>query len=387
MPLIWTGEAFDYPPDPESGVRPVRMTTSAMHHINVYCEHSFSSPNGKRIAILRSFNADPRLPPFDLLIGDLEKLQLHVVERGVAGYVVATASWSGWIYYLSNQRELMRVNLETLEKEVVMTIWPFSEDFILHTVTPDQRYLLGQLPQASYSTALVRIDLVEKTWKILFEHPEISNAHPLYNPVHGRDISVMMSRGFKINNFQDTKPVENSLTGSTHFFIDSEGGNMRPLPLGEPFTPGVTGHSNWIGDTGMLACTTRWNYETWKLDERFPSGNLFFTGPDDKKPRQFMAPEHRFNHIATSRCGRYFVCDSYPTGIPGAVPLVVGNFKTGKYRSLLADSKAGGGAAACSHAHAYFTVDNKHVVYNADPYLIGHVHAARVPADFLPSLD
>jgi hypothetical protein len=31
-------------------------------------------------------------------------------------------------------------------------------------------------------------------------------------------------------------------------------------------------------------------------------------------------------------------------------------------------------------------VDNKHVIYNADPYMVGHVYAARVPEGFLESL-
>jgi hypothetical protein len=386
MPLTWLGEAFDYPADPESGATTVRLTTSLKHHINVYCEHSFSSPNGKRIALLRSFNADPRLPPFDLLVGDLEKLRIAVVETDVTGYLVATASWSGWIYYLSNRGELMRVNLETLDKEVVMTRWPFSPDFILHTVSPDLRYLIGQLPQASYNTALVRIDLVEKTWKIIFEHPEISNAHPLFNPITGEDISVMMYRGWKVNHWAEYLPVEGSQPGTTHFFINKDGGNMRTLPIGPPYGLSAGGHSNWVGNTGRLAYTVGWNVKTWELLPESPDGNVHTAAPGEKSSRVFRMPEHRCNHIATSKCGRYFVCDSYPKGIPGPVPLVVGNFQTGKYRNLVSDSKASCGASACSHAHAYFTVDNKHVIYNADPYMVGHVYAARVPAGFLESL-
>jgi len=387
MPLTWFGEGYDFPADPESGATTFRMTTTAKHHINVYCEHSFSSPDGKRIAILRSEHADPRIPPFDLLVGDLEKLRIAVVEKDVAGYVVASASWSGWIYYLSKQRELMRVNLSTLDKEIVWTKWPFDPDFILHTVSPDLRYLVGQMCQANYMTALVRIDLIEKTWKIIFEHPEISNAHPLFNPITGADISVMMARGMKVNNWAEYLAVEGSLPGTTHFFIDKDGGNMRSLPIGPPYSPTVSGHSNWVGNSGRLACTVSWDAKTWQLNPKWPDGNVFTAAPGEKEPRVFRMPDHRCNHIATSKCGRYFVCDSYPKGIPGPTALVVGNFQTGKYRALLRDCKATSGAAACSHAHAYFTADNKHVVYNADPYLIGHVHAARVPKEFLESLD
>ena len=42
-----------------------------------------------------------------------------------------------------------------------------------------------------------------------------------------------------------------------------------------------------------------------------------------------------------------------------------------------------GGGPASSHPHAYFTADNKHVIYNADPYWIGQVFSAKVPEGFL----
>ncbi len=387
MPIPWIGEGFDYPVDPETGVRVTRMTTTLKHHVNVYCEHSYSSPDGKRIAILRSPNADPRLPPFDLLVGDIEKLKLSVIEQDVASIVVATASWTGWIYYITNRNELMRVNMMTLEKEVLFTHWPFSPDFILHTVSPDLRYLVGQLAQASYDTALVRIDVVEKTWKIIFEHPEISNAHPLYNPINGEDIAMLVIRGTKVNHWNDYLPVETPHPGPTHWVVNKNGGNLRKLPWGEPRSPNPTGHSQWIGDTGLYATTLTWNYDTWELDPRFPGGNLLIAKPGEKEIKVFPCSEHRFNHIATSKCGRYFVCDSYWKRIPGPIPLVVGNFQTGKSRMLLTDCKAQGGASACSHPHAYFTADNRNVIYNADPFMVGHVWAARVPESFLRSLD
>lgn len=61
MPQVWHGEAYDYPADPESGATRVRLTTSLMHHCNVYCEQGYGSPDGRRVAILRSFNADPTM--------------------------------------------------------------------------------------------------------------------------------------------------------------------------------------------------------------------------------------------------------------------------------------------------------------------------------------
>lgn len=385
MPWIWMGEAFDYPADPESGATSVRLTTTLKHHVNVYCEHSYSSPDGTRIAILRSDCADPRMPPFDLLVGDLKTLRITIVERNCPGILVSTASWSGYIYYLSPGMDMLRVNLNTLEKEVVWTGWPFDSDFILHTMSPDLRYLIGQMQQPTFKTALVRIDLVEKDWQVIYEDGEISNAHPLFNPIHGNDISVMRAGGFAVNHRQEVRETGNPYI-TTHFYIDKDGGNERALPIGGTYSPPPTGHSNWVGDTGRLAFTTTWDYQNNTLHPGFTEGNVFTAAPGESKPQVFPMPEHRCNHIATSKCGRYFVADSYWKGIPGPIPLVVGNFATGKHRMLLTDCKASGGASACSHPHAYFTADNKHVIYNADPYMVGHVHAARVPEGFLESL-
>ena len=152
MPRIWEGEAYDYPADPETGVTTVRLTTSLYHHINIYYDRGFASPDGRRIAILRSPFCDPRIPPSDLLVADLYSLRLSVLERNITSYVVATAAWSGWIYYLNANRELMRVNLSTLDKEVVWTRWPFDPDFILHTVSPDLRFMIGHVWAARIPT-------------------------------------------------------------------------------------------------------------------------------------------------------------------------------------------------------------------------------------------
>lgn len=388
MPLTWHGEAYDFPADPETGVTTVRLTSSLYHHINIYCEQGFASPDGRRVAILRSRFADPRIPPSDLLVADLYTLRLAVLEHDITstGMGVATAAWSGWIYYLNQNRELMRVHLESLEKEVVWTRWPFDPDFIFHTVSPDLRFLIGQMMQPSYKTALVRIDLVEKDWKIIYEDYEISNAHPVYNPIRGHDLYVFKIGGIAVNHRQEVKELGTPRT-FTHFILDDEGKNPRPLPFGRPRFPN-SGHSGWIGDTGKVATISElaWEGNRARHSPQSPEGNVWFAGPDDPEPMSFRTPEYHFNHIGVSRCGRYFVAESYST-LPGPIPLVIGNFRTGKYRPLLTDCRATGGAAAIGHAHAYFTVDNKHVIYNANPNEIGHVWAARIPKGFLEALD
>lgn len=388
MPVVWKGEACDQHPDPETGVSTVRLTQSSFHSINIYCEQPYTSPDGRRIAIMRSPDPDPRLPPYELLVADVYSLRITSMEKNAASILVGTAAWSGWIYYTTPANELMRFHLETLEKEVVWTRWPYSPDFVMQSVSADLRYLIGILFNADYKSQIIRVDLREKTSKVIFEYGE-ALSHLQFCPVPGKpnDILVQLNRRQSYDPMWDHRAVENAFGGATHFIIDENGKNKRDLAIGEPVTISSAGHAAWIADTGRICVASHFNGESWTLDPRWPTGNLFHVGPGEARPTVIDAPGHRFNHVSVSRCGKYFVCDSYPRRLPDKIALVVGNLKTGKWRPLLNDCLGRGGGAAASHPHAYFTADNKHVIYNADPYWIGHVFAARVPAGFLESLD
>jgi hypothetical protein len=380
-------EALDRPLDPETGVFTVRLTASALHSINIYCEQPYTSPDGRRIAIMRSADADPRMPPFELLVVDLVTYRILSLEKDVRSIFVGTSSWSGWIYYVSASGDLMAVDLTTLQKKACFARWPFPPDFVLQSVSADLRYLVGVRSTPDFISEIIRVDLAERTWKCIYRHEELLG-HLQFNPVKGggNDLLVQMNRGIGYNHMGDSRPVENKLGGATHFIIDQDGGNVRPLAIGEPYTSGTAGHAAWAADTGRVGIATHWDAAKNTFDPRWPEGNFFTVGPADKKPICFRAPEHKFNHVNVSRCGRYFVCDSY-SQIPGPIQIVIGNIQTGKYRTLLPDCKANGGGPACGHPHAYFTADNKHVIYNADPYWIGQVFFARVPEGFLASLD
>jgi hypothetical protein len=224
--------------------------------------------------------------------------------------------------------------------------------------------------------------------------------HIQFNPVHGRDILVQLNRGMSIDNYGRIRYHQGSAPGATHFYIGADGGNYRELPIGEPFTAPSCGHTAWVADTGRIGIAVNWtgmsvrrevlessNAQGTLHDPRHPQGNFMVVGPQDEKPHVFTAPEHIFNHVNVSRCGQYFVCDSYRNGIPGPIEIVVGNIVTGKYRTLVSDCGAQGGGPACSHPHPYFTANNHHVIYNADPHHVCHVHAARIPDEFMESLE
>ena len=187
--------------------------------------------------------------------------------------------------------------------------------------------------------------------------------------------------------------------GTTLYVLDLDGKNKRYLPVGQPITAGATGHECFLGDTGRVLFSVGWKMpDLYNLthDDRFPKGNIFTARPGDEKPTCFEAPEHFFNHVCASRCGKYFVADSYVGGgifsketrAIRAPALVVGNLDTGKHRILVTDSKSSSGGNQCRHTHPYFTADTKTVIYNADPYhSTPQVFAARIPDGFLKSLD
>ena len=235
------------------------------------------------------------------------------------------------------------------------------------------------------------MDLKEKTWKTILERPELFSAHLQYAPKADASgnfqIMGLLHRGKKLNNQWHMMDVPTKHPGTGYYVVDNDGGNFREFPSGRPFVRSNNGHCAWVGNTGRIVFSVSWDQKTWQLDPRWPQGNLFTAAAGEEKPRVFHAPAHRFNHVSVSKCGRYFVCDSYPKGIPGPTVIVIGNIETGKYRNVISDCKASSGGPACSHAHAYLTADNKHVIYNADPYWIGQVFFARLADGFLESLN
>jgi hypothetical protein len=390
MGIQWAAEACDRRFDPVSGAMITYLTSSACSSINIYCEQPYTSPDSRRIAIMRrydvSFDASWRL-----LVADLQTLRLALVEReGVVG--VCNAAWSGLLLYAMADGTLRRVDLNSLAVEEV----PLPSGCELRgrgvSVSPDQRYIVYSRVVDGPEVGIFVVDLEAQSESLIFQHPEITNPHLQFNPVHGRDILVQHNRG-------STMAADGTITcncgpaGTTHFVISRDGSNRRPLPAGPPHTGPSTGHSNFVADTGRVVWAAHWDQSDWSLGELNRGGNLFIAQPGDTEATAFPAPEHRFNHVNVSRCGRYFVCDSVPESlyVDGEIrspSLVIGNLATGKHRVLVADTMASNGGGQHQHPHAYLTADNTSVIYNSDPnFSPTQVCAARVPDGFLASLD
>jgi len=392
MKIQWGAEACDHHTDPESGSMLVKLTASSATNTNIYCEQPYSSPDGNRVAIMRKFDYS-----FDvgarLIVADLKTLKLALIESdGVTG--VFNAAWSGQLFYGKTDDSLWCVDLQSLEKRPIK----LPETCTLRgrgaTVSPDQRYIaFGNMNPPDHCEVVV-LDLQTGEEKVILDEPDLTNPHLQFNPVTGKDLLVQHNQGSVVNARGEwVKSCDER--GTTHFIVGRDGSNKRPLPAGPPYTVTSTGHSNWIADTGMVAWCAHWDLKTWGLGElNSGNGNMHYAAAHDKKATAFVCPEHRFNHINVSKCGRYFVCDSVQHGLyddRGVIrhpSLVIGNFKTGKYRTLVTNTGCTNGGAQHTHPHAYLTADNRNVIFNADPNMtVPQVWAARVPDAFLASLD
>lgn len=391
MPIQWEAEACDLPDDPVSGARITRLTTRVMSNINIYCEQPYTTPDGRVIAYTRASSPDPRVPPYALGAIDLVRLRTTCIEPEVASFFIGTSSWSGLLYYLRPNGELICVDLATLEKQIILTHWELPFTMNLDTVSPDHRYLAGVLRQPDNTFAIIRVDLKARDYQVIYQSEE-TLSHLQFNPVTGKDILVQVNVGQRFD--PHTGHWHRDNISVTHLYVSVDGKTVRPLPIGPPHTANSCGHAAWIAGTGRIGLAVAWKNQhgrdlDWSSlhDDRHPAGNFIVAGPDDRHPAVFTAPEHLFNHVNVSKCGRYFVCDSYGKGIPGPIQIVVGNLNSGKYRTLVSDCGGTGGGAACTHPHPYFTADNRHVIYNADPHHVCHVHKAAISDEFLDSLE
>lgn len=391
---FWHSQACELKPDPVSGARITRLTGAALHCINIYFEQPHATPDGSRIACLRAASADPRIPPSELCVVDLDTLRMAVVEPDIACSWIATASWSGFMHYLRSSGELIRLDLATLEKQIVMTWWPLPDQATLWSATPDLRYVIAAYVDHEFHCNLVRIDARDRSWETIYRHRWLHN-HVQVHPVTGRDVLLQRNRGLRTNHLRQRRDEEVEHRGATHVLIDIDGGSERELAIGEPWTAPTTGHATWVGDTGRIATPVHWPGQSMNFDgqadrpahdPRHPQGNHMLVGPGDEKPRVFPAPEHLFVHAGASRCGRYFVAESVRYGIPGPVEIVVGCFATGRHAVLVQDCGASCGGPAVGHAHAYLTADNRRVIYNSDATGLAQVHMAELPGGFLDAL-
>jgi hypothetical protein len=116
--------------------------------------------------------------------------------------------------------------------------------------------------------------------------------------------------------------------------------------------------------------------ETPEEERHLPAAAVYSIGIGDAQAR-VVASDILYNHLAASDDGRFFIADDHTTG-----RLYVGSIATGRTLPLC-DTHTRHGACQYSHAHAYMTPDNRHVIFNSIATGSAQVYAARIPNDFL----
>lgn len=386
-PAFWY-EITHLAPDPVSGAPIRRLTSAAVVSHNIYCEQPYSSPDGQRVAIIRSASFNRDYPWCELWVADLGTHQIALVAPEVNSQIVNTA-WGEHVFYWKRDGGFYRLSLLTAEEVRVLapdterppvncglSISPDLTELAYGTIMPAKNR--GESPRVG----VVSVDLRTGGWRMLFEHPDMVNPHTQFEPAHGKTLLLQ----------QNLRPVVRpdgvkiSLgDGAVLIMVDRDGKNPRQLPVGPPHTSGCSGHQAFIPGTGRVALTTGRPHELPAVTGGTGHGNLLIVDPAKEQAMVFNAPEHYFSHVSLSRCGRFFVCDSYK-GQKDPVPLIVGCFATGKYRTLVSDCHGTHGPNQWGHAHAYMTADNAHVIFNSEMHGPGQVYAARVPEGFLESL-
>lgn len=376
----------------ESGARVTQLTSAAFIHTHIYPEAPVFTPDARRFVYSRFQSSDqPReywvcdLSPSRFGTHLLRPLTTPAAEPSVHGPVVTPDG--RWFVYISVPQEteplfeLRRLALDEpgARSEVVCTIEGFRRPYPLGTISPDGRFYAtsaldfaepGKPPIAGILVA----DLEERTFTRVHQGPEIFNAHLQFDPGNGRDLLIQHNRGGLLDQ-QGTIVRLVGDEGATFYLIDRDGGNLRRLSIGKPYSRDVQGHQVWIGPTGRILSTL-----ARRPGDDPEEGDLVSIGPDDERPRE-VARGWAYDHVAVSPDGRYFVCDVKPTA-----EIVVGAVATGKVR-VLCESGSSLGRPQYTHPHPFFSPDLRYVLFNSDRTGLGQIYMATVPDGFLASLD
>lgn len=361
--------------DEATGVRVTQLTSAAYIHTHIYPEAPVFTPEGRYFVYAR-FPSTSGLYDIEheLWLCDLQTHWLRrLSDEGAVCAPVVTPDGQAVLYIQRVsmwQFALRRVSLETFERETLVWVVGLRRPYDLGTVSPDGRYYVTGvwLPEGDFG--LVRIDLEERTYKVIHCDAEILNPHMQFELGKGQDILVQHNRGGKLDEEGNIIRLVGE-EGATIYLVDREGQNRRPLHIGKPHSAPTQGHQCWIGTTGRILST---------LGAGAEEGNLVTIAEGDEQP-EIVARGVYFWHPNASRDGRYFVSDVYPSG-----EIMIGSLQTGRYR-LLCHSGASLGRPQYTHPHPFFSPDGRYVLFNSDRRGLPHIYCAEISEGFLEGLE
>lgn len=380
--IKWIPEAIRFGQDEQSGAIIEQLTSDAVTSTNIYCEQRYTSADGTRIALTRS----PFGQPTQLWVCDLTTMKLTHVGYGT---VLGANAPQNSLYYRVTKNDadvLMCLDMVSLESREMFT---FDENLhpAVGAVSPDEKYLIGgpfkETGDEMYSMYL--FDLKTGEPKKICTVQDMLNPHSQFD-LSGSGLSII-----QLNHAAHRKlpGVNEGIPGAGLAIVDTNTGEVQPLPAGRPFTPAISGHECWVGKTGVVLFTaaqynvTKTSYVTLndvpEYDKHLPAAGIYAATPGSMTPR-LVSGDKLWNHLAASDDGKFFIADDHATG-----RIYIGSIATGKHIGLC-DSHTRQGVCQYSHVHAYMTPDNAYVIFNSIVTGVAQVYAAKVPDGLLEQL-
>lgn len=380
--LSWWREALERRDENASGASVWQVTSAPAITHNFYHEQPPCSADGNRLALFRTASSNPRAPG-DLMVHDVQHPRITCLAENIFGigsgvHALATSAWSGHIYAVQQReknRVLLRLDLNAMASDELFA-WDGFPGLGPATISPDGRWGLAAGRPAPDTFGVFRFDLNSGRGDWIHTSPHLVNPHLQYRLHAEQRILVQENRGCLADEAGNIIRLYDE-RGVGLYSIDNEGNDRRDFPVGPPHTPGTTGHECWVGDSDRVLVTLTALY-----DDGLRRGNVVEACAGWEKPRVVFDSPRIWNHVAASRCGRYFVVDTHELT---DIPILLGDIATGKTQ-VLCLSLTSAGYPQYSHAHPYLTSDNRHVVFNSDRRGLTQVHVATVPDGFLESL-
>ncbi len=364
--INWAKEARDVRPDPVSGAEITRISGSSIRTENIYCMAPCSTPDGLRFASMRYI--DSLIGPVALMCHDLKTKFTCLLERSIENTPIS-AAWGSGVYYLKGT-QLYRADLYECNTKLVMDMKGMPKCWQLMSITRGETHLLytGTVRDNPEAYNLILVDLKSNSWRELLKTPETNRLGGAFDPDRGEKIII-----------NKTEWIGEHRYGVG--VLSDRDGNLGQRVFKEVH------HATWVGANRMVSASGI-NYEGYVSGIREKmAGDIVIhdlkTQTDKVIP---MGPYLPF-HVGGSQCGRYFVCEGIENDlVEGASPIVVVDVISGKYKALVQDCKCTGGGDSGRQVKPYFTADNGHVIYTADPVGVVNVYAAKIPKGFLESL-
>ena len=365
----------------ENGVVVYQVTDEPGVKDNIYCERSYSPPDSSFFLWRRQLGGETAIPHkwfSEFVACDFGTWESRTLFKGLS-YPEMSRSENMYFERLHEDgaRRLSRIDLVTGETKDIpvdggvrpwtgMTISP-CENFLAYGVA------LSFSPQM-FGVELVDLRTGEK--RIIHEDPCISNPHPQIDPFSGRRILVQHNRGSR---FGPDGSAERTLgpEGCSFFMVTMEDGEVSRLQVGPPYTPTMSGHSQWTLDEE--AVLTAW--KPWTDGDK--TGTLLAVAADG--PPRLVTEGNNFNHLHVTRCGRYFCCDDILTG-----DVFIGSVKTGRKVWVTHcghdHTEINPVFGEPGHTHANLSPDRKWMVFNSCRTGRPEVHVASIPAELYEGL-